>query len=142
MSSEPNGDTVFDTSALIELLDLTPKGNSLRRALISNRLTGYLSEISLSETIYILCRKFGYENAISRVRSLIDSGYFVVERTSEIVELAGRYKCERALSIADCYSLAAGKHLGLPVLFARREVELEKEIKRKAFDVRILFLED
>jgi predicted nucleic acid-binding protein len=54
MSSDLSGDMVFDTSAFIELIDLTPKGTLLRESLVSNQLSAHLSEISLSETIYVL----------------------------------------------------------------------------------------
>jgi predicted nucleic acid-binding protein len=142
MSSDLSGDMVFDTSAFIELIDLTPKGTLLRESLVSNKLSAHLSEISLSETIYVLCRRLGYERSVSAVKGLIDTGYFGIEQSSNIYGLAGRYICERSLPIADCYSLALGNYLRLPVLFSRRETELAKEIKRKEFDVKIVFLED
>lgn len=141
MSSELSGDIVFDTSSLLELLDLTPKGILIKESLTSNRLTAHISEVSLSEAIYILCRRLGYEKSISKIRSLVDSGYFEVRETSDIFELAAKYKCERSLSIVDCYALALGKDLNIPVLFSRREKELAKEIKSKIFDVKIVFLE-
>lgn len=142
MSSALSGDMVFDTSAFIELVNLTPKGILLKESLVSNQPLVHISEISLSEVIYILCRRLGYEKSIDVLKSLLDTQYFAIEQSSTCYELAGRYKCERSLSIVDCYALALGKHLGLPVLFARRETELAREIKRKAFDVKIIFLED
>jgi predicted nucleic acid-binding protein len=142
MISELSGDMVFDTSAFIELLDLTPKGAILKESLVSEQLLAHITEVSLSEVVYILCRRIGYEKSISVINSIIDTQYFEIGQSASIYELAGRYKCERSLSIIDCYSLALGKYLALPVLFAKREIELVREIKRKAFDVKILFLED
>lgn len=142
MTTELIGDMVFDTSAFIELLNLTPKGSLLKDSLVSEKLFAHISEVSLSEVVYILCRRIGYEKSISAIRSVIDTQYFDVVQSTPLYELAGRYKCERALSIVDCYSLALGKHLGLPILFAMRETELAREIKRKAFDVKLVFLHD
>lgn len=142
MSSDLSGDIVFDTSALLELLDLTPSGTMIKDLLASNSLEGHLSEVSLSEASYVLCRRLGYEHATSKIRALVASGYFEIKQTADILELASKYKCERSLSIVDCFALALGKELELPVLFSKREKELEKEIKIKPFDVRIFFLED
>jgi hypothetical protein len=55
---------------------------------------------------------------------------------------AGAYKCERAISLADCYVLGLAKLEQADALFARRERELEKEIEKKSLDVQVHFLED
>jgi hypothetical protein len=52
------------------------------------------------------------------------------------------HKCERNLSLADCYVLALAKLLETTAVFARRESELAKEISRSPLDVGILFLEE
>jgi len=45
-------------------------------------------------------------------------------------------------SLADCFILALAKKLGCKALFAKREVELEEELKKKSFDVEIVFIEE
>jgi hypothetical protein len=62
--------------------------------------------------------------------------------SDELDTTAGAYKCERAISLADCYVLGLAKVEGAAALFARRERELEKEIEEKALDVQVHFLED
>jgi hypothetical protein len=65
-----------------------------------------------------------------------------VESISPLIESASEYKCDRAISLPDCFSMSLAKRLSLPVLFAVREKELAKEIEKRPFDVEILFLED
>ena len=51
-------------------------------------------------------------------------------------------KCERALSLADCFCLALARKLECNAIFAKREAELVKETRKKPFDTEVLFLED
>jgi len=60
----------------------------------------------------------------------------------DFAEGAAKMKCERSLPLADCFTILAGEMLGISVMFARREGELERELDRKPFEVRILFAED
>jgi hypothetical protein len=68
--------------------------------------------------------------------------YASVTASDELDAAAGTYKCERAISLADCYVLGLAKLEQATALFARKERELEKEIKRKPLDVQVHFLED
>ena len=52
------------------------------------------------------------------------------------------YKCERAISLPDCFILSLGKNKSLKALFAARERELAEEMMRRPFDVEIRFLEN
>ena len=62
--------------------------------------------------------------------------------SDELDMAAGVFKCERAISLADCYVLGLAELEGATALFGRRESELEKEVKKKAFAVPVRFLED
>jgi hypothetical protein len=62
--------------------------------------------------------------------------------SDELDMAAGTIKCERAISLADCYVLGLAKLEGVTALFAKREKELEKEIEERAFDIPVQFLED
>jgi hypothetical protein len=53
---------------------------------------------------------------------------------------AAKVKCERALSLPDCFTLALAKIFNCKAFFVRKEEEIEKEIKRKSFEVGIEFL--
>ena len=55
--------------------------------------------------------------------------------------IAGKYKCERAISLSDCFTMAVSKNIGYPALF-KEEEEICQEINKKAFDVELFFLED
>ena len=54
---------------------------------------------------------------------------------------AAEIKCERALALGDCYTIANAKVTGSIALFAFQEEELKSEMERKPFDVEILFIE-
>jgi hypothetical protein len=84
----------------------------------------------------------GKEEAKARVEKLLASGYLLVEDISGLIETAADYRCERAISLPDCFTLFLGRRGSLPVLFAGRERELASEMERKPFDLEILFLED
>lgn len=142
MRRELEGDMVFDASVLVEVIFSTVGGRLVRRMLVDEVLFGYVTELAVSELRYVVCRMLGRDEAWRRVDKLLASGYFRVEEISPIVTLASEYKCERAISLPDCFSIALGEYLSMPVLFARREKELVREIERKPFDVDILFLED
>jgi hypothetical protein len=46
------------------------------------------------------------------------------------------------MSLADCYVIATARTHGASAVFARHEKDLDAEIKRKRFDIDVLFLED
>ena len=136
MKRELEGSLVFDSGSILELLYSTSNGVKLKEVLKAESVEGNISEITVAEISYVLCRKLGTEEARTRVKNLLDSGYITVHETFKLIEYASDYKCKRNLS------LALAKKLTVPVLFARREKELLDEISSKPFDVEILFLED
>ncbi len=58
-----------------------------------------------------------------------------------ILHEVARMKCERAIALGDCHTLAAAAKLNGTALFARAEEDLVKEMKRKPFSVKLMFLE-
>jgi len=142
MKREPKGAYATDTSTLIELVYGTPMGERLLDAMLDETIETITHELAIAELRYILCRNMGKEKAKARVEKLLASGYLMVEDISELIETAADYKCERAISLPDCFTLSLGKEGSLPVLFAGRERELTAEMERKPFDLDILFLED
>jgi len=136
------GSLAIDAGAIIELLFQTKGGILLRNALLEEIVYGYTTEIAITKVMYILCRRFGWEESYKRVDKLINSGYIEVYETGQLVDIAAKYKCERSISLADCFTLALAKKLNCNALFAKKEQELLKEINKKPFDVEILFLED
>lgn len=142
MKRELKGALAFDASVLIEMVFFSKRGRKLVDLLIKDIVYAYTTEIALTELKYVLCRRIGREEAQDRVHKLIQSGYVSVVGTSELWEIAAEYKCERAISLADCFTLALAKKLKMPALFAKRERELIEEMERKPFDVKVIFLED
>jgi predicted nucleic acid-binding protein len=102
----------------------------------------FCSRTALSEAFYIMCRKGGEDYARASIETLLASSYVNVVSTDEIGIMAGRYKCSRALSLADCYVLAVAKLQHVPALFARKERDLKRELELLPFDIKLLFLED
>lgn len=133
---------VFDTGALLELMEPSSIGTKLKSSIKDGSITVNVAEVSLAELYYVMCRRLGHEKAHSKYEDLRQSNYLSVAESSILTPLAGEYKCERSISLADCFSLALGKHLKIPVLFRNREQELLTESKKRSFDLKLLFLED
>lgn len=133
---------VLDAGAILELVYSTPQGLKLKRSLVEGKLQASTTELAITEVWYILCRRLGKQEADTRLGSLLESGYIRVIPTSELIRLASAYKCERSISLPDCYTLALADKMSVPALFASREAELVKEISSKSFGVKILFLEE
>ncbi|MDG7027655.1 MAG: PIN domain-containing protein [Nitrososphaerota archaeon] len=142
MKRELAGNMALDAGTLLETLFSTPHGIKVKKALKSQSLSARVSNVTITEARYVLCRKLGESETNARMTNLLGSGYVAVHPDSELVEAAAEYKCKRSLSLADCFSLALAKRAGVPVLFARKERELVKEMSREPFDVEVLFLEE
>jgi len=137
-----SGRLAIDASALIELVFSTASGLKLKEALEKDLIVAYTTELGIAELMYIICRKRGLKESKQRVDKLLASGYIQVEDASPLLEDAARLKCEKPISLADCFCLALAHKNGLTALFARRETDLTKEMRKKPFDVKVLFLED
>jgi hypothetical protein len=101
----------------------------------------HASIVSIIESEYVMCRKVGHESASRNIDKLLDSGYLGVEDDVSIHRAASELKCSRALSLADCYTLAVAAAIFSTPVFARREPELVKEMERKPLPIQPAFLE-
>jgi hypothetical protein len=81
-------------------------------------------------------------NSKNTVDSLLLSGFLNIQEASKLMESASRIKCERPITLSDCFTLALAKEKKLKALFATRENELVKEMERKTFEVEIEFLKN
>jgi predicted nucleic acid-binding protein len=142
MKGDLSGKLALDASALIELVFSTPAGLKLREALEGEAVEACASELAIVELRYVLCRRLGWAESERRVDKLLASGYIYVEASSSLIKEASKYKCERAVSLADCFCLALARKNDCRSLFARREGDLAKEAGKKPLDVEMLFLED
>lgn len=100
------------------------------------------NRLCVAELCYVLCRRRGITLAIEYAKSYIDANYSTLASSDDVDLMAAAYKCERAISLADCYVIAVAKLKLATALFARHEDDLDEEIRRKSFDVPIIFLED
>ncbi len=136
------GKLAIDTSALIELMYCDHLGQKLKKALETEIIDAYTTELAVTELRYILCRKLGWEQSTEKVNKLLASGYFSVEETSRLINEASKIKCKRAISLPDCFILALAHRISGAALFARQEQELADEMRKKPFGISILFLEE
>lgn len=142
MKRELSGVLALDASALIELVFATRGGLKLQEALLEEVLDAHTTEIAITELRCILCRRLGARQGKERVEKLLASQCIMVEDVSELVETAADYKCRRAISLPDCFSISLAKKIASPVIFAKGEEDLAREIREHPFDVEILFLQD
>jgi len=104
--------------------------------------TANCSILAISEIFYILCRLRGATFAEDKINNMLKSQVLKIYKTTELATETGKFKCERAISLADCSCIATAKLAGAKAVFARKEKELVKEMERKPFDVEIAFLEE
>jgi predicted nucleic acid-binding protein len=133
---------VFDTSVLVEIVNGSELGLKLKPRLEGGAIVPHLTDVNLFELRYLICRRVGWNGAAPVIEMLRNTGYFDVHGVHEFLDEAARLKCERALSIVDYMTIAAGVSLGIPVLYARHETELDAEMKRRPFEVELRFLTD
>ena len=140
MNAESSESIVFDTGVLVEILRGSEPALTLKARLEDGELTPHITEMNLFELSYLTCRKEGWTKASALVQSIRDSGYFRTHDTKEFLESAAEMKCDRSISIVDCITIAAGEALSIPVLFAKREKELDEELERRPFRTKLTFL--
>jgi hypothetical protein len=142
--TELRGNTALDSSALIEYLTGTPLGNILREYFrsLSPDQTVTSSIFTLAETFYVLCRKKGEAFANQTIAEILSSHIVDVLNSLELAVDTGKLKCERAISLADCSCLVTAKYAKAKAVFAFKENELLREMKRKSLGVEVVFLED
>ena len=142
MKRELRGDMVFDTSVFVEFFSGSRRGELIYRSLKKGEIFALTTELNIFELLYLLCRKVGLEKSKELIAKLKESGCLEVFEVSRLVERAAAIKCERAISLVDCLTLALGEEMEVPVVFAVKELELMREIGRKPFKVPMIFLED
>ncbi len=135
------GHVALDSGALIEMLEATAKGAKLLDAVRRTSVIPHTSLVNIAETEYVLCRKVGHASAAKRIDALIGSRYISIEDDIAIHRAASEIKCSRALSLADCYTLAVAEATSSTPVFANEERELTKEMQKKPFARQPVFLE-
>jgi predicted nucleic acid-binding protein len=142
MKNVLSGRLALDASVLVELTFLTDAGNELLSFILEGQVDPHTTEIAEAELRYILCRRVGKDQAEERVAKLQASGYLTIDSISGLIKIASSYKCERAISLLDCFCLAQAKSLGCPAVFSSRESDMRREMTKRPFEVPIKFLRD
>jgi predicted nucleic acid-binding protein len=142
MKEELQGDFTLDTGVLVELLRGSDQGALVKQQLEGEILRGVTGEMNLFELRCLTCRKLGWDRSARVITDIVESGYFRTLPASEFLERAASLKCERSISSVDCLTIAMAESLEIPVLFAKHEAELDKEIAKKGFKSEIYFLND
>ena len=124
---------VVDTGVLVEVLEGSDLGEKFLKLVNSSKLEPIITNLTLIELTYIICRKYGINKARELVKKLLDSGYFEVVNALEFADHIIETKCNNSISIIDAYVIATAKGLGIQALF-----KLEKELKDKKLENVIL----
>jgi len=101
---------------------------------------GLVNLVTLSETLYVICRIDGVAKASRYVEEWAQQTE--VASSERVAPLAGHMKCRYPISLADCWVLATGKAFNLPCLFAFRETEILRNIDLIRREVQVRFLDE
>ena len=130
-----------DTSTLLEYIEGTDLGKKFKLQFLENENITffYITPLVQMELLYICCRKMGFDQAYTIITTFLKG--FIIYEESKLRESAARLKCQYAISIADCYSLALAKIENIP-LFMKREIEIENILKKEKLPAEIIFIDD
>ena len=134
------GHLTLDSSVLVEMLDGSDVGSRVSARLEEGRLSGHTSYVNMAESGYVLCRRIGHERASAAVKALLNSSVLILEETPDLHIAVSRIKCERAISLGDCYTLAVSEITETRPIFVAREKDLGLEMDRKPFTFEPIFL--
>ena len=127
---------VVDTGVLVEVLEGSDLGEKFLKLVNSSKLEPIITNLTLIELTYIICRKYGINKARELVKKLLDSGYFEVVNALEFANHIIEMKCNNSISIIDASVIATAKGLGIKALF-----KLEKELRDKKLE-NVIFIEN
>ncbi len=127
---------VVDTGVLVEVLEGSELGEKFVHLVDSGKLEPVITDLTLVEMIYVVCRKYGMDRARELVERLLGSGYFEVVNALDFSDVIAEIKCNNPLSIMDVSAIAVAKALGTMALF-----KSERELKDKKLD-NLLFIEN
>ncbi|AAK41864.1 PIN domain-containing protein [Saccharolobus solfataricus] len=127
---------VTDTGVLVEVLEGSKLGEKFIQLVDSGKIEPIITNLTLIELSYIICRKYGIDKARELVKKLLDSNYFEVVNAFDFAENIVEIKCNNSLSIIDASVIATAKALGISALF-----KMEKELKDKKFN-NLIFIEN
>ncbi len=140
-SKYPFSSVSCDASVLIEML-LSGPTSPLATGIVAGHVEPCTTELAITETHYILCRKLGAAAAGAKINALLASNACDVACISSLRPVASSIKCTRAVSLADCFTIALASIRGIPALFATRESEIKRELEKSPFPSPLYFLDE
>lgn len=121
---------MLDASVLIEILAGSKLVEKLVDSIVAGDVEACAARLSLTESLYVTCRLWGWEKALQRMRILMESEAIIIIEDEKVWDYAARCKCEIPISLGDCYTLAAAKKYGLKPLFLKPEKELQENLEK------------
>jgi hypothetical protein len=100
-----------------------------------------LNEVTISETLYVICRTDGRENAENYVEKCRKS-VGAIAPSERLSGLAGSLKCKYPISLAHCWVLVTGMTFQAPCLFAFRETEILRNLDAINRQIEVKFLDE
>jgi len=133
-----SGSARFALDSSVLLFDYFAGGSETVAELLSGSV---LNEVTISETLYVICRMDGKEKASEYVERCARTVHSIAS-SEMIAPLAGYMKYKFPVSLADCWALATAKSFKLPCLFALREAEILKNLDAINQEVPVKFLDE
>ena len=127
---------IIDTGLLFEIFEGSETGKKLLDLIINDKIEPMITDITLIELTYILCRKSGMEKAKELVKKLIDSGYFTVVNSTSFSDIIAEIKCKFPISFIDAFNIGSAIGLKVNALFRKERELLNMKLNN------VLFIED
>ena len=84
---------VVDTGVLVEVIESTELGKKFIKLISDNKIEPILTNLTITELSYVVCRKYGINKARELVKELLDSGYFTVVDALKFADSIAEIKC-------------------------------------------------
>jgi PIN domain. len=127
---------IIDTGLLFEIFEGSETGKKLLDLIINDKIEPMITDVTLIELTYILCRKSGMDKAKELVKKLIDSGYFTVVNSTSFSDIIAEIKCKFPISFIDAFNIGSAIGLKVNALFRKERELLNMKLNN------VLFIED
>jgi len=127
---------IIDSGLLFEIFEGSETGMKLLDLIINDKIEPMITDVTLIELTYILCRKSGMDKAKELVKKLIDSGYFTVVNSTSFSDIIAEIKCKFPISFIDAFNIGSAIGLKVNALFRKERELLNMKINN------VLFIED
>jgi hypothetical protein len=121
---------------LFEIFEGSETGKKLLDLIINDKIEPMITDVTLIELTYILCRKSGMDKAKELVKKLIDSGYFTVVNSTSFSDIIAEIKCKFPISFIDAFNIGSAIGLKVNALFRKERELLNMKLNN------VLFIED